>query len=76
MSRILDRITSPTDLKVLTLEELEDLAAEIRETIITTVSRNGGHIAPGPGSGGMALSLHYCLVSPLEKVAGGAGDHA
>jgi len=68
MSRILDRITSPTDLKVLTLEELEDLAAEIRETIITTVSRNGGHIAPSLGAVELAIALHYCLDSPRDKI--------
>lgn len=76
MSRILDRITSPTDLKVLTLEELEDLAAEIRETIITTVSRNGGHIAPSLGAVELAIALHYCLDSPRDKILWDVGHQA
>ena len=45
--RILDVITSPADLKVLTDEELSILAQEIREEIITVTSETGGHVASG-----------------------------
>ena len=44
--RILDMISSPADLKLLTNEELSILASEIREQIITTTSKTGGHVAP------------------------------
>ena len=47
--RILDMIESPADLKVLTDEELQILASEIREQIIRTTSKTGGHVAPSLG---------------------------
>ena len=43
--RILDMVSSPADLKVLTNEELSILAQEIREEIITVASETGGHVA-------------------------------
>ncbi|WP_338125049.1 1-deoxy-D-xylulose-5-phosphate synthase N-terminal domain-containing protein, partial [Slackia piriformis] len=47
--RILDMISSPADLKLLTDEELGILASEIREQILLTTSKNGGHVAPSLG---------------------------
>ena len=43
--RILDIVSSPADLKLLTNEELSILAQEVREEIITTASETGGHVA-------------------------------
>ncbi|HEC50081.1 MAG TPA: hypothetical protein ENI40_02875, partial [Candidatus Desulfofervidus auxilii] len=43
---ILDKVQTPKDLKSLSLNELETLAQEIRETIIQTVAKTGGHLAP------------------------------
>ncbi|MBQ8492082.1 MAG: hypothetical protein IJ536_06090, partial [Acidaminococcaceae bacterium] len=42
--KILDRVNSPLDLKLLSVEEMNQLAAEIRELIIDVVSKNGGHL--------------------------------
>ena len=47
--KILDRVNSPIDLKILTMEELQQLAAEIRQLIIEVVAKNGGHLAPNLG---------------------------
>ena len=49
-NKILDKIDSPADLKSLSLSELENLASEIRQKIIETVSRTGGHLAPSLGA--------------------------
>ena len=48
--KILDRVNSPLDLKTLTLAEMNQLAAEIRQMIIEVVSKNGGHLAPNLGA--------------------------
>ncbi|MBW1704598.1 MAG: hypothetical protein JRJ86_05480, partial [Deltaproteobacteria bacterium] len=44
--KLLDKIDSPADLKGLSVHELEGLAEEIRQKIIETVSKTGGHLAP------------------------------
>ena len=44
-NRILDMVSSPADLKLLTNEELSILAQEVREEIVTTASQTGGHVA-------------------------------
>jgi 1-deoxy-D-xylulose-5-phosphate synthase len=67
-SSILDRIDSPADLKKLTPAELVTLAAEIRETIIQTVSRVGGHLGASLGVVELTIALHYCLDSPRDKL--------
>jgi len=46
---ILDSVNGPEDIKKLTVSELEQLADEIRERIISVVSRTGGHLAPSLG---------------------------
>ena len=46
---ILDRISTPADLKKLDAVSLDRLCGEIREEIVETVSRNGGHLAPNLG---------------------------
>ncbi len=66
--RILDMVSSPADLKVLTDEELAILADEIREQIIQTTSRNGGHIAPSLGVVELILVLHTLLDCPHDKL--------
>lgn len=66
--RILDMISSPADLKLLTDEELTILAAEIREQIITTTSKNGGHVAPSLGVVELILACHSVLDCPHDKL--------
>ncbi|MBO6211196.1 MAG: hypothetical protein J6N99_10965, partial [Schwartzia sp.] len=46
MGNLLDRIDEPEKLHNLSTEELEALAAELRELIVSTVSQTGGHLAP------------------------------
>ncbi|MFG0304953.1 MAG: 1-deoxy-D-xylulose-5-phosphate synthase [Phycisphaerales bacterium JB040] len=56
---ILERVHSPADVKALTVEQLEELAGEIREAIIGQVQRTGGHLAPNLGVVELTLALHY-----------------
>ena len=56
---ILESINTPAALKSLTIEELEALAVELREQLIDTVNRNGGHLASPLGVVELTLALHY-----------------
>ncbi len=58
MTRILDTIQSPADLEHLSVPELEQLAGEIRQRIITVVSNNGGHLASNLGVVELTMALH------------------
>ena len=74
--RILDMITSPADLKLLTDEELQILATEIREQIITTTSKTGGHVAPSLGTVELILACHSVLNCPHDKLLFDVGHQA
>src|SRR6478672_7441587 len=56
---LLDSIKSPADLKKLPMEQLPELAKEIRERIFASVSKNGGHLASNLGVVELTLALHY-----------------
>jgi 1-deoxy-D-xylulose-5-phosphate synthase len=68
MGRLLDTIDSPADLRKLAIEELPELAEEIRQEIIRVVSRNGGHLAPSLGVVELTLALHYVFDAPRDKI--------
>ncbi len=57
--RILPSLTSPKDLRKLSIEQLERLASEIREAIVSQVARTGGHLAPNLGVVELTIALHY-----------------
>lgn len=65
--RILDLINSPYDLKVLSDEELCILANEIREEIISTTSKVGGHVSSSLGAVEIILAVHSLLNCPTDK---------
>jgi 1-deoxy-D-xylulose-5-phosphate synthase len=56
---LLNRISKPSDLRALSVDQLGRLAAEIREAICDQVSRGGGHLAPNLGVVELTLALHY-----------------
>ena len=64
----LDSIHSPRDLAGLSYEELNDLALEIRRTIIDTVSERGGHLASNLGVVELTLALHRVFDMPVDKI--------
>lgn len=73
---ILDSIDSPQELRRLAEEQLPALAAEIRETIIRTVSRTGGHLAPCLGVVELTLALHYVFDTPEDKIVWDVGHQS
>ena len=66
--RLLDSVKSPADLKKLPVRELPALAQEIRELIISTVSRNGGHMASNLGVVELTIALHRLFDSPTDRI--------
>ena len=73
MSRLLDNITSPRDLRDLSTNQLDELAGEIREEILGTVSRTGGHLASNLGIVELTIALHRTLESPKDKIVWDVG---
>lgn len=76
LPRLLDTIDSPDDLKGLSIEQLEQLAAELREEIIATVSRTGGHLGANLGAVELTIALHSVLDSPKDKIVWDVGHQA
>src|ERR1039457_1167251 len=66
MARILDTINSPADVKPLSLPELEQLASEIREELITVLARTGGHLGPNLGVVELTIAMHYVFNTPED----------
>ena len=64
---ILQRISGPSDLKGLTLAELRQLAQEIREYLVTSVSKTGGHLGPNLGVVEISLAMHRVFDSPKDS---------
>jgi 1-deoxy-D-xylulose-5-phosphate synthase len=65
---LLARIQEPGDLKKLNIAALNQLAREIREVIVATVSRNGGHLASNLGVVELTIALHRVFDSPRDKI--------
>ena len=76
MDRILDRINSPRDVKQLTMVQLSQLCAEVRDVIIDTVSKTGGHLATNLGTVDLTVVLHYCLTMPEDVILFDVGHQA
>lgn len=55
------------NIKELNISELENLCADIRETLIKVVSKNGGHLAPNLGVVELTVAMHYVFNSPEDK---------
>ena len=67
MGHLLDTIHSPADIKKLSVAELESLAQEIRESLIQTLSKTGGHLGPNLGVVELTLAMHYVFDTPADK---------
>ncbi len=68
MSSILSLIDSPLDLKKLKIDDLEQLASEIRELIIDVVSTNGGHLGANLGAVEFTIAMHYVFDTPGDAM--------
>lgn len=73
---LLENINSPADLKRLKAEQLPELAAEIRQFLLETVSTTGGHLASNLGVVELTIALHYCFESPSDRIIWDVGHQA
>lgn len=72
----LESITSPQDLRSLSDAELDALAAEIRDLMISTVARTSGHLGPNLGVVELTLAIHRVFESPRDRVVFDTGHQA
>ncbi|MCL2600733.1 MAG: 1-deoxy-D-xylulose-5-phosphate synthase [Treponema sp.] len=70
---LLSQINGPADLKKLRLTELERLAGEIREAVVSRVAQNGGHLASNLGVVELSIALHRVFASPDDKIVWDVG---
>jgi 1-deoxy-D-xylulose-5-phosphate synthase len=75
-SRFLDKVDFPSDLKRLDIEDLPILADELREFLLYTVSKTGGHFGAGLGVIELTIALHYVLDLPEDKIVWDTGHQA
>ena len=73
---MLEKINSPEDVKKLKKEEKEKLAQELREYILETVSKNGGHLASNLGVIELTIALHSVFNTPKDKIVWDVGHQA
>ncbi len=76
MARILDTIDGPEQLRALTLQQMEQLAEEMRHEIIKKVSVRGGHLAPNLGVVELTMALHYSFQTPKDQLIWDIGHQA
>ena len=74
--KILDLVNSPSELKKLTIEELEKLSDELRSELIDVVSKTGGHLGAGLGVIELTIALHYVFNTPEDKLIWDVGHQA
>ncbi len=76
MGKILEGINGPQDIRCLDIPALNQLAEEIRELIIKTVARTGGHLASSLGAVELTLALHYVFATPEDRLIWDVGHQA
>lgn len=76
MAKLLEQVNSPEDLKRLSIEELSEYAAEVREYIVRTVKKRGGHLASNLGAVELTIALHYVFDSPADKLVFDVGHQS
>jgi 1-deoxy-D-xylulose-5-phosphate synthase len=73
---MLENIHSPADLRGLSIDQLKQLAAEMRETIVKQVANKGGHLASSLGTVELTLALHKVYQTPKDKLVWDTGHQA
>ena len=73
---LLEKIDSPADLRRLPLTKLPDLAQELRQFLIQSVSTRGGHFAAGLGTVELTIALHYVFDTPGDRLVWDVGHQA
>ncbi|GAA2722962.1 1-deoxy-D-xylulose-5-phosphate synthase [Cellulomonas aerilata] len=73
---LLDRITTPADLRRLTPAQVDELADEVREFLVQSVSRTGGHLGPNLGVVELTIAMHRVFESPRDTMVFDTGHQA
>ena len=73
---LLEQINSPADLRRLRPDQLQDVAEEIRQYILETMSRVGGHTGASLGAIELAVALHYAFDTPHDRLVWDVGHQA
>jgi len=73
---VLDRAATPEDLRRLDVEELHQLADELRAELIDAVSKTGGHLGAGLGVVELTVALHYVFNTPADRLIWDVGHQA
>jgi 1-deoxy-D-xylulose-5-phosphate synthase len=76
MARLLDTINTPIDLRKLDRRQLPQLAQEIRDEVIDTVSKIGGHFGGNLGIVELTLALHYVFDTPRDQIVFDTGHQS
>ena len=76
MARLLDTVEYPSDIRRLSVNDLPELAHEIREEVISVVSEVGGHLASTLGAVDLTLALHYVFDTPRDRIVWDTGHQA
>jgi 1-deoxy-D-xylulose-5-phosphate synthase len=74
--RLIDRLQLPEDLRTLDVESLRQVAGEVREEIITTISENGGHLGASLGVVELTIALHAELDTPRDAIIWDVGHQS
>ncbi len=73
---LLDAIRGPRDLRALDRNQLDELAGQIRQFLVSAVSRTGGHLGPNLGVVELTLALHRVFDSPRDRILWDTGHQA
>lgn len=73
---ILENIKKENDIKKVPLEDMEQLAQEIREFLLEHVSKTGGHLASNLGVVELTMALHYVFCLPEDKLIWDVGHQS
>ncbi len=73
---MLDRATLPTDTRDMTIDELKQLADDLRRETIDSVSQTGGHLGAGLGVVELTVALHHVFNTPTDKIIWDVGHQA
>jgi len=73
---LLDKIDLPSDLRQLPADELVELSNELRDFLISSVSKSGGHLSAGLGTVELTVALHYVFNTPNDKLIWDVGHQA
>jgi len=73
---LLDRIVTPADLRKLDEDQLPQVADELRDYLVESISGSGGHFSAGLGCVELTIALHYCFETPHDRVIWDVGHQA